>query len=153
MPMNWDCWRYFLQTRSYYDVIRVIYTIVRTVRKHVHVVESVYSAKSYRNHHRLDNITENVLPTFLSLWTFYLRFQECTMGYIWSLYVHYVYLLIYYLSVIRSFNFFNIKYEYNITWSLPSFWTLFKDTNSIYRGSELKWNAKINFEETQNKDR
>ena len=23
------------------------------------------------------------------------RFQKCTMGYIWSLYVHYVYLLIY----------------------------------------------------------
>ena len=33
----------------------------------------------------------------------------------WSLYVHYVYLLIYYLSVIRSFIFFNIKYGYNIT--------------------------------------
>ena len=35
--------------------------------------------------------------------------------YIWSLYIHYVYLLIYWLSVIRSLIFFNIKYEYNIT--------------------------------------
>ena len=40
-------------------------------------------------------------------------------GNIWSLYVRYVYLLIYYLSIIRSFIFFNIKYEYNTTLSPP----------------------------------
>ena len=35
------------------------------------------------------------LPVFLTFLIFYLRFQKCTKGYIWSSYVHYVYLLIY----------------------------------------------------------
>ena len=64
---------------------------------------------------------------------FYLRFQKCTKGYIWSLYVHYVYLLIYQLSVVRSFIFFNIRYEYNITLRLDS--SIFFLDNDLFIGS------------------
>ena len=50
-----------------------------------------------------------------ALWVFKLCFQKCSKGYIQPLYVHYVHLLIYKLSVISLFIFFNIKYEYSIT--------------------------------------
>ena len=40
---------------------------------------------------------------------------KCTKGYIRSLYVHYLYVLIYEQSAICLFIFFNIKYEHSIT--------------------------------------
>ena len=49
------------------------------------------------------------------------------------MYVHYVYLLIYQLSVVRSFIFFNIKYEYNITLRLDS--SIFFLDNDLFIGS------------------